>query len=106
MLDSCHGQNLLEIARESLQANIGAGNSKLINLMVINAVGIVERELASREQLTHCSENIAKASGNLSNSELCSSIRAGQFDGDRHLYEALHESTMLNARIFKPPSTK
>ncbi|WP_170432484.1 DUF6285 domain-containing protein [Ruegeria arenilitoris] len=106
MLDKCQGQNLLEIARESLQATLGAHNKKLTNLMVINAIGIVEREIASQEQLAFCSENIGKASGNLAKSDLCSRIRSGHFDDDSRLYDALLDCAKLNARIFKPGSSK
>ena len=98
MQDEPQGADLLQAARETLSQSVlphQQGAQRFAVLMIANALGMVERELARRE-LLHAADQAVEAAGT------AAAIRAGRCDADGDLHAALQRRTIVAVAISRP----
>ena len=92
------GADLLGAAREALTQSVlphQQGAQRFAVLMIANALGMVERELAQRERLEAADQAVAAAGS-------AASIRAGRCDADGDLHAALQRRAIVAVAISRP----
>ena len=111
MRDEPDGADLLRTARETLVAEILPGlrgEGRYAALMVANALGMVERELASRERSRAADHAVLTFAGRGHADDeararaLCRAIRDGHHDGDGGLHAALYDEAIAAVAITRP----
>lgn len=106
--DRPNGADLLDVARRALLDEIApalSGRQRYVALMVANAIGIAQREIAEGDASRRAWERAASAAsiaGDDPIPALAASIREGRHDADPALYGALCETAEVAARIWKP----
>ncbi|MGH1587617.1 DUF6285 domain-containing protein [Methylobacterium sp. P5_C11] len=102
--DAPSGAALLAVARQSLLDEVApalSGRQRYVLLMAANAMGIAMREIEQAEAAAGAWERALGAAD--SPTDLVAAIRAGRFDGDAALHDALAETTRIAAGIRKAP---
>lgn len=98
---------LLDTARRALTDAVVpalSGHPRYVALMVANALGIVQRELAEAEaQAAARARVLGDHAGDADPAAaLARAIRAGERDGDPDLHRALLDAAEIAARILRP----
>ena len=105
------GAELLRAAREALADEVLpvlTGNHRFTALMIANALGMVERELAAQERLRATDRAVASFGrgdadgGEASLRALCAAIRDGRHDGDEALHAALLARSVAAVAVTRP----
>lgn len=90
--------DLLRAARETLTQGVlphQQGAQRFAVLMIANALGMVERELAQRARLVTAEQAVAAAG-------TAAAIRAGRCDADGDLHAALQRRAIVAVAISRP----
>lgn len=97
------GADLLEAAREALLAEVLpslTGAQRYTALMVVNALKMVERELATEGRLQAADRAVDELAGPAET--LVDALRAGRLDGNPELFRALHARAARAVAITRP----
>ena len=100
MRDEPGGADLLQIARETLLAEVLpglGGGQRYATLMVANALRLVERELRAAGRA-----GAAPEGAGIVPRAMAGAIRAGRHDGDAALYATLHARAIAAVAITRP----
>ncbi|MBE7245508.1 MAG: hypothetical protein INR63_11185 [Actinomycetospora chiangmaiensis] len=108
MPDHPSGAALLDVARQALLEEVApalTGRTRYVALMVANAIGIAMREIDGAETTAAAWARtlaLIPERGEDPLAALVTAIRAGTYDADPDLYEALRNTTTVAAEIWKP----
>lgn len=110
MRDEAAGPDLLRVARDTLIAEVVPGlqgQQRYAALMVANALGMVERELAANGRPAAVDSVVPAfagpaVTGKEAATALAEAVRAGRLDGDPLLHRALHAQAIQAVRITRP----
>ena len=97
------GADLLEAARDALMAEVVpslTGAQRYAALMAVNALKMVERELATEGQLRAADRAVEEVAGPAAT--LVEALRAGRQDGNPALYRALQARAARAVAITRP----
>ena len=97
------GADLLEAARDALMAEVVpslTGAQRYAALMAVNALKMVERELANEAQVQAAERAVEDVAGPAE--ALVEALRAGRQDGNPELHRALHVRAARAVAITRP----
>ena len=110
MRDETAGADLLQVARDALVAEVLpglAGAQRYAALMVANALKMVERELVVNGHVRAADRAVQAFAGPVDNpggpaKALGKAIRAGRYDGEPRLHQALYARAIQAVAVTRP----